>query len=92
LVSTHIGFEVIDDSAFRGLEVAMWKQLTALSALLLFSLASPALDKQKSEEGRAPAEQKTPSEDANQKNPMEASPSSIAEGKRLYGFECSMCH
>ena len=70
----------------------MWKQLTALSALLLFSLASPALDKQKSEEGRAPAEQKTPSEDANQKNPMEASPSSIAEGKRLYGFECSMCH
>jgi mono/diheme cytochrome c family protein len=70
----------------------MWKQLTALSALALFSLASPAQDKQRSKEGRAPAEQKNPSEDANRKNPVEASPSSIAEGKRLYGFECSMCH
>ena len=70
----------------------MWKQLTALSALALLGLASPAQDKRKSEEGRAPAEQKTPSEEANRKNPVESSPASIAEGKRWYGFECSMCH
>jgi mono/diheme cytochrome c family protein len=70
----------------------MWKQLTALSALALFGFASPAQDKKKSEEGRAPAEQKTPLEDANRKNPVESSPASIAEGKQWYGIECSMCH
>ena len=48
----------------------MWKQLTALSALALLGLASPAQDKKKSEEGRAPAEQKIPLEDANRKNPV----------------------
>lgn len=70
----------------------MWKQLTALSALALLGLASPAQDKKKSEEGRTPAEQKIPLEDANRKNPVKSSPASIAEGKRWYGIECSMCH
>jgi mono/diheme cytochrome c family protein len=70
----------------------MWKQLTALSALALFGLASPAQDKMKSEEGRAPAGQKVPLEGANRKNPVESSPDSIAEGKQWYGIECSMCH
>ena len=70
----------------------MWKQLTALSALALLGLASPAQDKQKSAEARAPAEQKTTSEDANRKNPVESTPASIAEGKRWYGFECAVCH
>jgi mono/diheme cytochrome c family protein len=70
----------------------MWKQLTALSALALLGSAGLAQDKNKSEEGRAPVEQTTTPEDQNRKNPVGASPSSIAEGKRWYATECSMCH
>ena len=70
----------------------MWKQLTAFSALALLGFGGPTQDKKKAEEGRAPAEQKTPPENAKGKNPVEPSPTSIAEGKQWYGIECSMCH
>jgi mono/diheme cytochrome c family protein len=70
----------------------MWKQFTALSALALLGIAGFAQDKKNAEERRAPAEQKSTPEDASRKNPVEVSPASIAEGKRWYGIECSMCH
>jgi len=70
----------------------MWKLLTALSALTLLGLAGSAQDAKKTQETRAQADQKTATESANLTNPVKASPNSLAEGKRLYGIDCAMCH
>ena len=70
----------------------MWKQLTAFSALALLGFGGPLQDTKKAEEGRAPAEQKATPENANSKNPVEPSLTSIAGGKQWYGIECSVCH
>ena len=70
----------------------MWKRLTAVLALALLGFAGLAQDTKKTEQGRTPADQKTTTEDANIKNPVKASPASIAEGKQLYGIDCAMCH
>jgi mono/diheme cytochrome c family protein len=70
----------------------MWKLLTALSALTLLGLAGSAQDAKKTQETRTQADQKTATEYANLTNPVKASPNSLAEGKRLYGIDCAMCH
>lgn len=39
-----------------------------------------------------PTEYKIPPGDANKPNPVKPSPESIARGKKIYGFDCAMCH
>ena len=39
-----------------------------------------------------PAEFKIPPEEAKKENPVKASDSSIADGKRIYKIDCAMCH
>jgi mono/diheme cytochrome c family protein len=42
---------------------------------------------------KSAAETKIPQEEVDRKNPIEVSPASIAEGKRLYGAtDCALCH
>jgi mono/diheme cytochrome c family protein len=70
----------------------MWKEVVVIPALLCFGFAIwPQENKQASQEKPA-VEIKVPLEEANRKNPVVSSPNSIAEGKRLYGFECALCH
>lgn len=38
------------------------------------------------------AEQKIPPEAAARQNPVKPSPESLAKGKKLYGYDCAMCH
>lgn len=39
-----------------------------------------------------PASDKIPPEAVKQANPVKASAESIAAGKRMYGYDCAMCH
>jgi mono/diheme cytochrome c family protein len=42
---------------------------------------------------KSAAETKIPQEEVDRKNPVESNPTSIAEGKRLYGAtDCALCH
>jgi mono/diheme cytochrome c family protein len=40
----------------------------------------------------APAAYKIPPDAAKQLNPVKGSPESLADGKRMYGYDCAMCH
>ncbi len=37
-------------------------------------------------------ESKIPAEDAAKANPVKPTPESLAKGKKLYGYDCAMCH
>jgi mono/diheme cytochrome c family protein len=42
---------------------------------------------------KSAAETKIPQDDVDRKNPVESNPTSISEGKRLYGAtDCALCH
>lgn len=70
----------------------MWKQLAALSVLVLFGLSTSAQQTKTAIQEKSTAESKIPPEVAKQVNPIRPTPSSIAQGKRTYGFDCAMCH
>ena len=38
------------------------------------------------------AEAKIPPEDAAKPNPAKPTPESLAKGKKMYGYDCAMCH
>ncbi len=77
----------------------MWRQSTVLATALATALAtfallaatSPAQDT-KTEQGKAPVEEKVPADAANRKNPVAPSATSIAEGKKLFTIDCVFCH
>jgi mono/diheme cytochrome c family protein len=63
----------------------MWKRATLICALACFALAG--FQKKSATEATILAGE------VNRKNPMDSSPSSIAEGQRLYhATDCAMCH
>ena len=41
---------------------------------------------------QTPAPQTIPAEAVHQTNPVKATPDSIAQGKKYYGYDCAMCH
>ena len=63
----------------------MWKQ-TALTISMLVSLGAAQPQE------KPPAEFKIPPEEASRKNPLATNPNAIAEGKKRYATECSVCH
>jgi mono/diheme cytochrome c family protein len=69
----------------------MWRQLTALAMFALLAVSSPAQET-KTEQGKAPEEQKVAPEVVGRNNPVASSPTSIAEGKRIFAVDCVMCH
>jgi mono/diheme cytochrome c family protein len=63
----------------------MLKLLLVLSALLPFAL-SPQ------QPVAAPAQLAIPADAARMVNPVKPTPESLAHAKKMYGYECSMCH
>jgi mono/diheme cytochrome c family protein len=70
----------------------VWKQFTSLSALVLVGFPTSLQETKKPAEEKPAAELKIPPEAAKRVNPVKATPGSIAQGKRSYGFDCAMCH
>jgi len=58
--------------------------------LLAFTPAVGAQDKPK--DAKDTAEFKVPPEDAKKSNPLKSDASTIAEGKKLFGSQCALCH
>ena len=63
----------------------------ALCALLLASLGSSRAARNLRQEKPA-AEAKMTPEDAAKKNPVAPTPEGLAEARKLYGYDCAMCH
>jgi mono/diheme cytochrome c family protein len=68
------------------------KQLLIFVALLLSGFSISAQETQKPAEKPPAAEYKIPPEAAKQVNPVKPTVSSLAQGKKTYGFDCAMCH
>lgn len=67
-------------------EVArMLKPLIVLPALALFGLVLQ-------QPGAAPAPSTIPAEAAHMQNPVKPTPESLAQAKKMYGYDCAMCH
>jgi mono/diheme cytochrome c family protein len=73
----------------------MLKPFLILSALVLAGVSAPPPQAPQSD-GAAPAapatEAKIPLEAVNQVNPVKPSAESLARAKKIYGYECAMCH
>ncbi len=70
----------------------MWKEVAVVSTLVFLGVAWSPQENKKSAQEPPPPEFKIPPEEAQRQNPVKPTPSSIAVGKRLYGFDCAMCH
>jgi mono/diheme cytochrome c family protein len=69
----------------------MLKRILVIALFLLLGSLSSAAQDQKP--AAAPASDfKIPPEAAKQTNPVKPSPESLAKGKKIYGFDCAMCH
>jgi mono/diheme cytochrome c family protein len=70
----------------------MFKLLFPFLLLLPAGPFSLAQETQKPAEKAAPAEFKIPPEAVKKSNPVKPSPESLAQGKKIYGYDCAMCH
>src|ERR1700682_1048190 len=71
---------------------AMWKQLMTLSTVVLFIPASSLWSPQTLTQEASSTESKIPAEAAKQANPVKSTPVTLARAKKVYGFDCAMCH
>jgi mono/diheme cytochrome c family protein len=69
----------------------MFKRLFPFLLLLPAGFFSSAQETQKPAE-KVAAEFKIPPEAVKQPNPVKPSPASVAQGKKIYGYDCAMCH
>ena len=69
----------------------MLKNLVMVSALLIFQAAVWNLHAQTSP-STPPQVYTIPPEAAKQSNPVKPSPESLARGKKIYGYDCAVCH
>jgi mono/diheme cytochrome c family protein len=74
------------------LEIAMRKQLTLGSVLVLFASGVLVPGGGSAAQEPAAADWKVPPEAAKQVNPVKPTAASQARAKKLYGFDCAMCH
>ncbi|HLV95298.1 MAG TPA: cytochrome c [Candidatus Acidoferrales bacterium] len=63
-----------------------------LSLLSVAGFVALAQSPSKPDQTAAPAEYKIPPEAVKQANPVKATAASLAAGKRMYGYDCAMCH
>ncbi len=71
----------------------MTRKIAVLCVLLFcVPVAFPQEKPKESVPKDAPAELKIPDEDAKRVNPVKPTEGSIAEGKKLFGYQCAMCH
>ncbi len=67
------------------------RRYAAVVGLLLWA-SLVGFSQEKKEAQKESPEFKIPSEEAQRENPMKPTPISLAQGKKLYGFDCAMCH
>jgi mono/diheme cytochrome c family protein len=71
----------------------MLKPFLILSALVLYGVsAPPPQEPQQPAAAPAAADVKIPPEAVNQVNPVKASAESLSRAKKIYGYECAVCH
>jgi mono/diheme cytochrome c family protein len=74
----------------------MHRVLLVLCAFLLASFglvaAKNAAQDQAKDSQSGSAEYKITQEDIDRKNPVKSTPESLAAGRKVYGFDCAMCH
>jgi mono/diheme cytochrome c family protein len=71
----------------------MLKPFLILSALVLIGVSAPPPQAQQPGSAAPPAaEVKTPLAAMNPVNPVKPSAESLARAKKIYGYECAMCH
>jgi mono/diheme cytochrome c family protein len=67
------------------------KNLVIVFALVILLVAACNLQGQTSSNA-PPTEPKVSPEASNHSNPVKPSPESLAAGKKIYGYDCAMCH
>lgn len=70
----------------------MQKEVKVIFALVFLGLLGLSQERGIAVQEPPPTELKIPPDEAKRQNPVKPTPSSIAEGKRLYGFDCALCH
>jgi mono/diheme cytochrome c family protein len=74
----------------------MFRRAAILGLFLLLVSAGFSQDKQPPPKESVPAQTSAslviPPEEAKRENPVKPTESSVAEGKKLYGYQCAMCH
>lgn len=72
------------------------RRLAAILCLLLLvvaaGLAQGTQEKKESVPAQAPANLVIPLDEVKRENPVKPTEASIADGKKLYGYQCAMCH
>ncbi|PYU51043.1 MAG: hypothetical protein DMG48_10900 [Acidobacteria bacterium] len=66
--------------------------LVVLGAFLLASLGISSAKPDFTQEKAGSADSKMTPEDAAKKNPVASTPEGLAEVRKLYGYNCAMCH
>ena len=67
--------------------------LKPFAVLMMLSFSAILATAQASQTpAQTPAPYTIPAEAAHQVNPVKATPESIAQGKKYYGYDCAMCH
>lgn len=73
----------------------MFRRTAVLGLFLLLVPAGFSQEKQQQKENvpaQSPANLVIPPEEAKRENPVKPTEASLADGKKLYGFQCAMCH
>lgn len=73
----------------------MFRRAAVLGLFLLLVLAGFSQEQQPSKESvpaQAPSNLTVPAEEAKRENPVKPTEGSLADGKKLYGYQCAMCH
>ncbi len=68
----------------------MRRTMFVASGILMFGILYPKSNFTQEKAGSA--EPKMTPEDAAKKNPVQPSPEGLAEARKLYGYDCAMCH
>jgi hypothetical protein len=68
----------------------MRRTIVVASAVLCFGMLCPKTNF--TQEKTASAEPKMTPEDAAKKNPVLPTPEGLAEARKIYGYDCAMCH
>jgi mono/diheme cytochrome c family protein len=72
----------------------MSKAFLVILVLLFLGFSASAQQEERSEvpQAQPSTEYKIPAEAVQKVNPTKPTPESIAKGKKLYGYDCAMCH
>jgi mono/diheme cytochrome c family protein len=77
------------------MEESAMRLLSILVVMIAFAWAAPQSQELKPPAADAkptPADWNVPPEEAKRENPVKPTEASIAQGKKLFGYQCAMCH